>query len=170
MELREELMPPTLDPAKVARLSRLAAEIDGGRIKDCANKLAAFNAEAEVNLSFDMFQGIYGGQDHATWVRSILSKPWVRHIPDITSEELAELVERVSSASGTEAEINFWVALLEANLPGSRICNLIFWPGEYFGDGNNRRELTPQQIVEIALSNPRSNGTTLPGPTADSGQ
>ena len=32
-----------------------------------------------------------------------------------------------------------------------RISDLIHWPGEYFGDGDNSRELSPQDILDIAL-------------------
>jgi hypothetical protein len=30
-----------------------------------------------------------------------------------------------------------------------RLSDLIYWPGEYFGD-DNQRELTPEQILDIA--------------------
>jgi hypothetical protein len=53
-------------------------------------------------------------------------------------------------ADGAEHEINFWVLAL--NIPDPRVSDLIFWPGEYFGDGDNRRELSAEQVVDIALS------------------
>jgi hypothetical protein len=73
MDLRSELMPPVLDPAKVARLAKLAAAIDGASPGQWEEQLAEFNTEAGTGLGFADFQGIYGGQDHETWVRGILS-------------------------------------------------------------------------------------------------
>jgi hypothetical protein len=37
------------------------------------------------------------------------------------------------------------------SIPDPRIFDLIFHPGEYFGDGDNKRELAPEQVIEVAL-------------------
>jgi hypothetical protein len=155
MELRSELMPPVLDEAKVARLGALAAQIDGARPGRWENDLAAFNAEAGTAFEFADFQGIYGGQDHDTWVRKVLAGPLTIRIPDITRAELMELTRRVMEADGAEHEIAFWLDMLALNLGDPRVSDLIYWPGEYFGDGNNARELTPEQVVDTALSRAR---------------
>jgi hypothetical protein len=152
MEIRPELMPPALDAAKVARLAKLAAEIDGARPGQWEDQLAAFNAEAGTSFEFADFQGIYGGQDHDTWVRWVLAVPHKRRLPDITRAELVELARRVKKADGAEHEINFWLDMLALNIPDPRVSDLIFWPGEYFGDGDNRRDLSAEQVVDIALS------------------
>lgn len=44
------------------------------------------------------------------------------------------------------------MSLLEANLPCRNVSDLIFWPGHYFGDGDNSRDLTPKEILDIALA------------------
>jgi hypothetical protein len=62
------------------------------------------------------------------------------------------LIRRISTADGKEHEIHFWLGLLEANLPDPRIADLLFWPGEYFGDGDNTRALSPEQVLTIALA------------------
>jgi hypothetical protein len=145
-------MPPALDEAKVARLADLAAAIDGARPGQWEDLLDEFNREAGTSLHFADFQGIYGGMDHEVWVRNILSEPALKPIPDITRAELLELLRRVMTAAGKEHEINFWLGLLQANVPDKRISDLIFWPGEYFGDGDHSRELTPEQILDIAVA------------------
>jgi hypothetical protein len=33
------------------------------------------------------------------------------------------------------------------------LCGLFFWPGEYFGDGDDSGELTPKQVIQTALKN-----------------
>jgi hypothetical protein len=158
VELRPELMPPALDEAKVARLAKLAAKIDGACPGQWEDLLEEFNREAGTSLEFADFQGIYGGMEHDTWVRAVLSGPAVRPVRDITRDELLELIRRVSTTGAEEHEQNFWLELLEANVPDKRISDLIFWPGEYFGDGNNSRQLSPEQILDIALAAGRQDG------------
>lgn len=158
MELRPELMPPPLDEAKVARLAELASRIDGANPGQWEDELAEFNREAGTNLGFPDFQGIYGGQDHDTWVRKVLAERYQRRLPDITRAELVELVRRVMEAEGTEHEIDFWLDMLALNIPDPEVSDLIYWPGEYFGDGDNSRELTPDQVVDIALARAASEG------------
>jgi hypothetical protein len=52
---------------------------------------------------------------------------------------------------GPEHATSFWLEMLALNIPDSRIIDLIYNSGEYFGDGDNKRELTPEQVIEIAL-------------------
>lgn len=151
MKLRPVLMPPILDESKVARLAELAAEIDCGRQDQTQDQLAEFNREALANLTFIDFQGIYGGQDHDTWVRQVLAIPYEQRLTDITKPELIEMVRRVMEADSPEHAISYWLHMLELNTQDSQISDLIFWPGEYFGDGDNTRELSPEQVVEITL-------------------
>jgi hypothetical protein len=157
MDLRPELMPPVLDEAKVARLAELADQLDGARPGVWEEKLAEFNQLAGTSLAFGDFQGIYGGQSHSTWVRKLLGNPFQRPIADIRNDELVELARRVMECTGAEHEIDFWLKMLEVNLPDPKVSDLIFWPGEYFGDGNNSRELTPEQVVDLSRS--RETGT-----------
>src|SRR5262245_41507042 len=112
MDLRPELMPPALDAAKITRLAELAARIDGAHAGLWEADLAAFNAEVGTGFEFGDFQGIYGGQDHDTWVRKVLAVPHQRRLPDITRAELVELARRVMNAEGAEHEIQFWLNML----------------------------------------------------------
>lgn len=152
MELRQALMPPLLNEAKVARLADLAAEIDCGHQDQTGEQLAEFNREAMTNLAFIDFQGIYGGQDHETWVRQILAGPHEQRLTDITQPELTEMARRIMEGEGPEHATYFWLEMLALNIPDPRIIDLIYHPGEYFGDGDNKRELTPEQVIEIALA------------------
>ena len=49
----------------------------------------------------------------------------------------------------TEEEADVLVARFEANVPRPGASDLIFWPEHAIGE---RRELTPEQVVDIALS------------------
>jgi hypothetical protein len=156
MDLRPELMPPALDEALVERLAEWANTIDGARLGEWEDLLDEFNREAGTDLNFTDFQCIYGAMEHATWVRQLLSEPAVKPLPDVTYEELLELITRICRVHGAEHEIYFWLRFLEVNLD-PRISDLIYWPGEYFGDGNNARELSPKEILDTALRARRPN-------------
>jgi hypothetical protein len=156
MDLRSELMPPVLDESLVARLTAYAEEIDCGHPEETLTQLAAFNKEAATDLEFADFQGIYGGQDHHTWVRKILGQPYEKRLENVSKSELVELARRVMQAEGSEHAIDFWLSMLEINIPNSRISALIFWPGEYFGHEDYPQELSPEQVIEIALRDSRS--------------
>ncbi|WP_238349236.1 hypothetical protein [Pseudomonas putida] len=150
MHLRPELMPPTFDEPLLTRLTELAEILDGGDPNQTIEQLSEFNRLASTAIEFIEFQGIYGGQDHETWVHAVLSAPYVRRIPDITQDELVELTRRVMEVDGDEASCHFWLMQLKANL-SPRVLDLIYWPGEYFGHGDYDRDMTPEKIVEIAM-------------------
>lgn len=61
----------------------------------------------------------------------------------LTRTELIELVERIISAEGSEAEIDDWLTIVQQHVPHPEISNLIFW---------NEEEWTPTQIVDEALA------------------
>ena len=93
-------------------------------------------------------------------MKSVLSGASLRPIPDITREELIELVRTVGSAEYKEHEIDYWLRVLEVNLPNAPISDLIFWPDEALGADAGSDELSPQQIVELALTRWPSDGRT----------
>ncbi len=155
MDLRPELVPPPPDEAKVQRLARLAARIDGAHPGQWEADLAEFNREAGTALAFADLQGIYGGQDHDTWVRKLLARRHCRRLADVRRDELIEMIRRVMECDGAEHEIDFWLEMLALNIPDPRISDLLFWPGEYLGDGDNTRVLSPEQVLDIARASGR---------------
>lgn len=152
MRLRPELMPPKLDKKKVAKLAQLVEHIDGAQADECQAQVAEFNEQAGTTLAFDDFQGISASQDAETWVRTRLGEPHQRRLPDITRAELIELAHRVMEAEGSEPELAFWLGMLALNLPDPQISDLIYYPGEYFGDGDDSREMTAEEVVDTALA------------------
>lgn len=152
MLLRAELMPPIFDETQVAHLASLASFIDGANPGQWEDELNEFNRIAGTSVDFSEFQGVHGGQSHETWVRSVLVRGRQLRVDDITRDELIELTRRVMKSDGTEHEISFWMRMLALNIPDPFISDLIFWPGEYFADGDNSRVHTPEQVVDIALS------------------
>lgn len=151
MDLRSELQFPALDEVRVRRLAELAAIIDGARPGEWEDELAEFNRMAGTSLQFAEFQGISGGMDHDTWVRNVLSQPIAERHYELSPNDMLEIITRLCKAAGEEHERCFWVRLLETNLD-PRISDLIYWPGEYFGDGDNSRSMSPEEILDTALN------------------
>ena len=68
----------------------------------------------------------------------------------MTRDELIDLVRRIMAAEGeTEEGADALIARFEANVPRPDASDLSFWPEHAIGE---RRELTPEEVVDIALS------------------
>ncbi|MGG3519757.1 hypothetical protein COM13_21745 [Bacillus pseudomycoides] len=61
----------------------------------------------------------------------------------ITREELISLVSKLVECEGTEKEIDEMIEVVERNVPHPEVSDLLYW---------NDEELTPEQIVDIALA------------------
>ena len=159
VDLRPELMPPALDEAKVRRLAKLAARLDGAKPGQWEEDLAEFNRLAGTTFSRADFQGIYGGEEHDTWVRRVLYARCNSLAANVTLAELVEVVRRAMPQNGY-ADYEAYIAIFDANLPLPGASNLIFYPPDYdaatntWGGGRPIGEYdpSPEQIVEWALS------------------
>ena len=157
MELRPELMPPALDEALVARLARLAAQLDGDPDEDTR---AEFNRLAGTDIPIQEFQGIYGGEDHEDYVRRVLYYRLIKPAPGVTRVELGEVVRRAMPQNEFFDQHEAYMAVFDANVPLEAASNLIFYPPDYdpatntWGGGRPMGEYdpTPEQIVEWALA------------------
>ena len=155
MELRRELTLPSLDEQLVARLAELADAIDGNPSEALRAK---FNELAGTDLPMSAFQGVYGSEDHANFVRRLLRKRRIKPVPDVTREELAEIVRRAMKPDRAGLH-EAYMALFDCNVPRPRASNLIFYPADYdqgsntWGDGQPMSDYdpSPEQIVEWAL-------------------
>jgi hypothetical protein len=160
--MRHELMPPHLDTAKVQRLARLAAEIDGAYPGLWEDKLAEFNRVAGTNFSFVDLQGIYEAEEHERWVRRVLIQRSVKPAANVTREELLEILRRAMPENG-DPDFEAYMAIFDANVPLKAASNLIFYPLDYdaatntWGGGRKIGEYdpTPEQIVDWALTQRR---------------
>ncbi len=160
MELRPELMPPALDEALVVRLAKLAHRLDGARPGQGDEDLAEFNRLAVADIPLTEFQGIYGGEDHADWVRRLLYSQRIKPAPGVTREELAEVVRRAMPSNEYFHEHEAYMAVFDANVQLDGASNLIFYPPNYdpatnTWDGGRpmgEYDPTPEQIVEWALA------------------
>lgn len=156
MKLRPELRPPVLDESLVTHLADLANRIDGAQPGEWEELLDEFNRLAGTQCEFAHMQGISGGEEHATFVRRILLEQRASAIDDLTREDLVASFTHILSPECSEAERDFLFAQLKYNLRDPEIMDLVYWPGEYFGDGNNARALTPEAMADAALQRRRN--------------
>jgi hypothetical protein len=56
----------------------------------------------------------------------------------------------MADGKGEEHQVNFWLELIQANVPDPAVSDLIFWPNRYF-KVEDALDLTPDEIVDIAL-------------------
>jgi hypothetical protein len=156
MNLRPEFQTPPLDETLVARLADLAATIDGARPGEADDELAEFNALAGTTFEADDFQGIYGGEEHVQWVRRLLLTRLAPVVSDLTRDDLIAAFARILARDDrSEEDRDYLCATLHRSLDDPRIEELIDWPGEYFGDGDNSRSLTPEEMADAALAKRR---------------
>jgi hypothetical protein len=147
MQLRPELTPPALDPVLVARLADLAARLDGAAPGQWEDDLAAFNRLAGTSIPFDEFQGIYGAEDHADYVRRALYRQRLAPDPTLSPAEMTEIVSRVM-ACGEGRDFNLELFLVNCRHPSG--TDLIFWP-DLVPELPQGREPTAQEVAELAL-------------------
>ena len=98
------------------------------------------------------FIGAFGSVGPKTLACRLLVD-WSRVPNDLSREEMLELLERIfAPKSSKEFSLEYWLRCLRVNTKNDRISDLIFWPGEYFGDGDDGRIMTPDEILDTALS------------------
>ncbi|RYF06757.1 MAG: hypothetical protein EOO31_08905 [Comamonadaceae bacterium] len=155
MELRQELTPPLLDEQLVTRLAEIADAINGNPSEVLRIE---FNRLAGTDLSMRVFQGVYGSENHANFVRRVLRRQLTKPVHDVSREELVEVVRRAMKPDRTEVQ-EAYMAVLDINVPRPHASSLIFYPPDYdddsgtWSDGKPMSDYdpSPEQIIEWAL-------------------
>jgi hypothetical protein len=147
MDLRPELMPPTLDEKKVARLAKLANRIDGAASGHWEDELAEFNRLAGTEMTFKDFQGIYKAEDPEDFVRRGLYRQSLSPRTDLSRVEMVEIVSRVMAV---DADWDFYLELFLVNCKHPSASDLIYWPN-LVPELPQDREPTAEEIADLAL-------------------
>jgi hypothetical protein len=86
--------------------------------------------------------------------RGVVINPDTKQVADNFLDSVRRFKNRCHprTAGYQEHKKYFWLRLLEVNLGDPRISDLIFWPGEYFGDGDIMREMTSKDILDTILN------------------
>ncbi len=56
-----------------------------------------------------------------------------------------------------DAYLQYVFTTIRKTFGDAQVSDSVFWPGEYFGDGNNQREATPELIGLMWYSNATHN-------------
>ncbi|MFF0867912.1 hypothetical protein ACFYUV_39560 [Nonomuraea sp. NPDC003560] len=146
MELRPELLPPPVSPERQEQLGseidQIAELIEAGRLMEAREAVAAFNMQTGRSYEPSDFAAYWESQDREELARDA-ARPERLKLSDVTREELAEIVRRITAAG---PDSDYYLRLLQANVLHPRVSNLLFWPPEELQDA------TAEDIVEAALS------------------
>ncbi|NUS14700.1 MAG: hypothetical protein HOY69_25440 [Streptomyces sp.] len=144
MDLRPELLPP---PVTRQRLGELCAEVEriAGLLTACpaaaGEAIAAFNAVTGHDYAALDFAEYQGSRSLEEFAREA-ARPARPAVADITRDELAEIVRRIRAAG---AESDYYLRLLQANVPHPRVGDLVFCPSD------DLRDASAEQIADEAL-------------------
>jgi hypothetical protein len=142
---------PKLDEDLVQRLAKIAARLDGGDELADASLLDEFKRLAGMDVPFSEFQGIYGSEEHIEYVRRVLTDRATDASPDLDRAGLVAMFAKVLADPCDDAHLQYVFTTIKKTYGDTQISDLVFWPGEYFGDGNNQRELTPELMADAVL-------------------
>lgn len=152
-----KLEPPDLDPEQVALLAALAERLDGVAEGESEEWVGEFNRLSGLELVWPDFQGVYGAEDHETFVRRNLLLAQARP-QDLDRADLVSLFSRILADVTDDAFVAWAVATIERSCGLDGVSDLIFWPDQWFGDGHLQRELTPEELADAILARVESGG------------
>ncbi len=146
MELRPELLPPAVAAerragleARIATIRDLLARSDPAA---AAAAIAAFNEATGHDCTAEDLRDGCGGLELGELAARAAAPP-ARRVPDVTRDELAEIVRRIMAV---DPHTDFSVDLLEANVVMPGVTDLIFHPPPHLEDAG------AEEIVDEALA------------------
>ncbi len=126
--LRQELMLPSINDAEVKKLTDLATKIVScmDMRQDYSLLIAEFNTMSGGEYDISDFEGAASSMDMDEFAKQVLTPPPPK-LSDITDAEYLEIITRLLEGQASEAEVNYWLRLLDINIPCPLIFDLIFW-------------------------------------------
>jgi hypothetical protein len=141
MELRPELLPPQVSPQ---RIEELGCEID--RIAelrgDVAQEAVATFKEMTGHDYSELFE--YWGAESREEAAMRAAWPGHPRVPDITRDELVEIVRRIRTCLPPDQD--WYLLVLETNTSHPTVSDLIFWPPPEL------ESASAEEIVDAILS------------------
>jgi hypothetical protein len=151
--MRDIIRDPFVGNTELPEVKRMADSLYRMRQRgaDCSEALGALAVFVRKPLTTRDLSGAFGSCNAETWAKDLLVDE--SQIPtDLSYEEMLELVGKIYTADGDEFQTVYWVRCLRVNTGDERVSDLIFWPGEYFGDGDNQRQMSPAEILDTAIA------------------
>ncbi|GGN35255.1 hypothetical protein FHR83_006143 [Actinoplanes campanulatus] len=144
MQLRPELLPPSIPAARLAELAAAITAIEDRleRGEDATALIEAFNADTDNDydehdfLSYHSSQSLEEFAYEAAW-------PSFPKVPDITRDELVEIAERIVAV---DPDTDFYVHLFETNTVRPAAVSVFHHPPEHLNDAS------VTELVDFILS------------------
>lgn len=154
--------PPTLDAERVAALAELASRLDGGSEHDDQPLVDQFNQLAGTDLDFASFQGVYGAEEHATFVERLLTAGATEADPTLDRAGLVDLIQAVLDDVTDDRRLTHAAVLIEKTYGEPSFTDAIFWPDVFFGHGDVQRVHTAEEIADAVLERRAERATRGP--------
>lgn len=148
MTIRKHLLVPTVDKERIDYLQSLIEEIESKIENQNVDDLIS-NFQKEINYTvFDKsyFESFHSFESSSEFALKAYILPQIKIIKDITREELIWLVEQICNPKNFDYN-DYYLELVQKNVPFPEFSNLIYWPSEYNLDDN----LSSERIVELAM-------------------
>ncbi|MEW2359859.1 hypothetical protein [Spirillospora sp. NPDC029432] len=126
MDLRPELLPPPVAPARLAELAREIERIEDRlrRGEPAAAEIAAFNEATGHAYGVHDFTEYHDRRTLTEFAKEA-ARPAHPRVADITRAELAEIVRRIQAA---DHETDHYLLVLESSVSDPNAADLIFGP------------------------------------------
>jgi hypothetical protein len=142
---------PDIDPKLVAALAGLASQLDGGARSSDQDLVDRFNALAGTTLTFADFQGIYGAEEHETFVERVLTERATAADPTLDRAGLIALISSVLADPTNDRQLAYAEAVVRKTFGVTDFTNAIFWPDAFFGHDDPTRDHPPEEIADAIL-------------------
>lgn len=167
MKLRRELCPVKMNKANIKELEDLVGQIEQALELDpkrAEQLIATFNERTRREYTAFEFQHYSAAVDLEEFVAEAAQPTRPVRIPDITREELDEIVRRftpsenmlegISGSGEVElmANMSFYQQLFDAQFDMPSASNLLYHPPDDWEGDVAEWNPTPAQIIEIASS------------------
>lgn len=85
-----------------------------------------------------------------------LTIDWKSIPTDLSDLELLKLVDAICEGRAKAVALEYWIRCLALSTGDDKVSDLIYWPEQYLGGGHDGGDLTPVEILDIALTKRRS--------------
>ncbi|MEU5876786.1 hypothetical protein [Spirillospora sp. NPDC047279] len=143
MELRSELLPPVVDEGRRRLLGEEIERISGliQRGEPVDEAIMVFNRATGHCYGIHDFAEYWGSRDLEDFALEA-ARPARPQVVDVTRDELVGIVDRILAG---DPEVDYYLRLLEANVPHPGVQGLIYHPPAELQDAS------AEQIVDVAL-------------------
>ena len=146
------------DQAKLADLAPIVEEIfvlhESGVAYESQLRHASIVAGRIVDKPMVLYA--FGTAGPKEFARRLLID-WDNLPSDLSRGEMLELLESLFRRGVSPVTSEYWVKCLRANTGDKQVSTLIYWPEQYGGGEYATCDLSPAEILDIALQNGKAS-------------